>query len=52
MEAELIDKIKHILKGINESEIDSKHGWWETDCGAEFGQKKLDEIIKAINGDA
>jgi len=44
----LIEKIKEILSGIDETEIDSDAGWWETSTGAEFGFNKLEDVIVAI----
>jgi hypothetical protein len=48
MNDELIDGIKKILAGIDETETESQLGWWETSSGAEFGKRKLDELIKLI----
>lgn len=36
--------IREILKGIDQQEIDSPDGWWETSVGADFGAKKLAEV--------
>ena len=33
-----------ILKGIDETEIESPDGWWETSTGAEFGAAILASI--------
>ena len=41
--------ISEILKGIDETEISSEDGWWETSSGAEFGKGRLDAVIRAIN---
>ncbi len=41
----IIDEIKEILKGIDEQETDTEDGWWETSTGAEFGARKLKELI-------
>ena len=48
MRTELIEKVKNILKGIDLDEVSDTNGWWETSSGAEFGTKKLNEVIKAI----
>lgn len=40
--------VRKILLGIDETENESEHGWWETSSGAEFGKKKLDELIAAL----
>jgi hypothetical protein len=48
MNDELIEGIRKILKGIDETETESQFGWWETSAGAEFGKRKLDELIKLI----
>ncbi len=41
-------KIRQILVGINRTESDHPDGWWETSVGAEFGAKKLAEVIEAL----
>ena len=45
----LIIEIKKILNGIDETETSNKGGWWKTSIGAEFGKRKLDELIKLIS---
>lgn len=40
--------VRKILLGIDETECESEHGWWETSSGAEFGKKKLEELIAAL----
>lgn len=45
---EIADKIKEILKGIDKDEWEDNDGWWETSAGAEFGAKKLKEIIDFV----
>lgn len=42
---ELVRKIAAILSGIDKYEGDDYNGWWETPQGAEFGAKKLAEIL-------
>lgn len=49
-ETKLIDGVKRILEGINAEEGSNENGWWETSDGAEFGQSKLDELCKFIDG--
>lgn len=44
----IISKVKFILQGIDQTETDSKEGWWETSTGANFGEEKLAKIIQAI----
>lgn len=45
----LIADIKdRILFGIDKTETENLFGWWETSTGAEFGEKKLAAVIKAI----
>ena len=44
----LINEIKAILSGIDQTEIESETGWWETSIEAAFGADKLAEIIQAI----
>ena len=48
MHEELVTRIKEILAGIDSTESESPNGWWETSTGAEFGRKKLDEVIQAV----
>ena len=45
---ELIEKVKEILKGIDEVQSESEDGWWETSVGAEFGFNKLEDLLVAI----
>jgi hypothetical protein len=44
----LIERVEGILKGIDETQTDSKDGWWETSTGADFGKQKLDNVLAAI----
>lgn len=44
----IIDKIKELLKGIDETETDSVDGWWETSTGAAFGAEKLKELLALV----
>lgn len=44
----LIENIKELLKGIDQTENESNDGWWETDEGAEFGKDKLNMLIELI----
>jgi len=37
-------KAREILKGIDESELCTSEGWWETYAGAKYGAKKLAEL--------
>lgn len=39
------DAVKTVLKGIDQTETESPEGWWETSVGAEFGAKKLQQVI-------
>ena len=39
------EKIIDILKGIDKTETELDGGWWETSTGAEFGSRKLKEIL-------
>jgi hypothetical protein len=45
---QLIDKIKVILKGIDQTEIESEDGWWETSTGAKFGAEALKQILELL----
>ena len=42
--------IKSVLTGIDQTEIESPEGWWETSTGAEFGQEKLEQVLKLVGG--
>jgi len=44
----LIEKVKEILKGIDEDQCETEEGWWETSEGVEFGFNKLEDVIIAI----
>lgn len=44
-EPEIVNSIKAVLRGIDQTEIESPDGWWETSTGAEFGAKKLQYVI-------
>ena len=48
MKEELLNTIRKILTGIDKTEIEQDNGWWETSYGAEFGEKKLIELIIAV----
>lgn len=48
----LSEKVSLILKGIDQTETESQDGWWETATGAEFGKRKLVEVLAAIEIDA
>ncbi len=41
--------IREILKGIDKTEYECEHGWWETSQGAEFGKRKLEELLSEFN---
>jgi hypothetical protein len=43
-------KVLEILKGIDEQETDSPDGWWETSTGANFGEQKLQQVLKILEG--
>lgn len=43
-----MNEIKQILNGIDQQQIHSNDGWWETSAGADFGAKKLNEIEQAF----
>ena len=44
----LIEDIKELLKGIDQTENESDDGWWETSTGAEFGRNRLNTLIELI----
>jgi len=37
-----------ILDGIDQDQMESDDGWWETMVGAEFGENKKKELMKYI----
>lgn len=41
--------IAAILRGIDSTETESEHGWWETDAGAKFGSAKMEEIERLFS---
>lgn len=44
MDYTTFERIKTILKGIDQEENNCVKGWWENGVGASFGAKKLKEI--------
>lgn len=44
----MIEEIKKILIGIDQTELENPEGWWETSAGAEFGANKLKQIAEAL----
>ena len=47
---EVVEKVKEILEGIDSDDVVCSCGWWETSTGAEFGARKLKEIIDYLSG--
>lgn len=43
-----IEKLREILKGIDQIEMETEEGWWPTSTGAEFGAEKLAEVEELI----
>lgn len=41
-------KVRDILSGIDAMETESPDGWWETTTGADFGKRKLDELLALL----
>ena len=41
-------QIRKVLNGIDKTETEDVSGWWETSNGAEFGRKKLDELLNIL----
>ena len=48
----LIENIKELLKGIDQTENESDDGWWETSTGAEFGKNRLNMLIELIENNS
>ena len=48
----LIEDIKELLKGIDQTENESDDGWWETSTGAEFGRNRLNMLIELIENNS
>ena len=44
----IVEQIKELLKGIDETETGSIDGWWETSEGAAFGAEKLKELLALV----
>ena len=44
----MIEEIKKILIGIDQTELGNPEGWGETSAGAEFGANKLKQIAEAL----
>jgi hypothetical protein len=44
----LIEQIKELLKGIDQTESESNDGWWETSTSADFGKEKLKELLALV----
>jgi hypothetical protein len=42
------DEAREILKGIDQTEVASEDGWWETSTGSRFGKEKLEQILALI----
>ena len=40
-----LKELETILDGIDKSEVEYDGGWWETFSGADFGNKKKEEIM-------
>jgi len=45
----ITEQLRRILSGIDKTETDSDDGWWETSTGAEFGARKLQEVLTAAS---
>ena len=43
--AKCVEEIKTCLEGID---CDGGDGWWETSTGAEFGEKKLQQVLSIL----
>ena len=46
---ELSTTISEILTGIDQCENECDLGWWESSCGAKFGERKLDAVKSAVD---
>ena len=47
----LTDSVREILRGIDKDDMtysDEEAGWWETAEGAEFGARKLQEVVSLV----
>lgn len=44
----LADRLRAILRGIDQQKADDGRGWWETAEGAAFGAAKLAEILAVV----
>jgi hypothetical protein len=43
-----LEQIEECLRGIDETEMDTMHGWWETSEGAAFGKCVLERIREIL----
>lgn len=41
-------RLREITRGIDLYEGESDDGWWETTTGADFGERKLQELEQLI----
>jgi len=46
----LIAAVRKELTGIDDTEVSSDSGWWETSTGAEFGAERLAAVVALIKG--
>lgn len=44
----LLAEVRELLAGIDQDQIDSEQGWWETTDGAKFGAGRLDALEKLL----
>ena len=44
----LIAAVRKELTGIDDTEVSSDSGWWETSAGAEFGAERLAAVVALI----
>ena len=48
IEGGVIEVIKDILTGIDQTGIESSDGWWETSTGAKLGAEALKQILELL----
>lgn len=42
------ETVLELLRGIDQTEIESAEGWWETSDGAKFGAAVLAKVKKSL----
>lgn len=46
----LQEKVCAALVGIDKTETDDEYGWWEDTAHAEFGDRRLKQVLELLEG--